>query len=237
MRVLLTRPGSRIAATAARLREMGLEVVESPVLAISPSGAPMPAGRFDAILMTSPGSLLGFPEAPEHLPVLAVGDRTAGDARRAGFLHVLSASGDRKDLAQLARETLPPGSRLLLAAGRERKEDLVDMLRAAGHEPVVWVCYHADAASALSDAAVAELRNGRIDYIMHYSPRSAALLLQLAGKAGASAHVRRAGHVCISGDTADVLAAAGITSIAIAGRPDDDGMIASMAALLPAHGS
>lgn len=232
MRILLTRPASRSGATARRLRGMGLEVVESPVLAIRPSGAPMPSGRFDAVILTSPGSLLGFPEPPAHLPVLAVGDRTAEDARHAGFLHVLSASGDRHDLAALARETLPLGSRLLLAAGRERKEDLVDMLRRDGLEPVVWVCYHADAASSLAPEASAALQAGAIGWVMHYSPRSAALFLELAAAAGLRAAAQQAGHVCISEDTAVALERAGVTRVVTAERPDDDAMIAAVAALV-----
>lgn len=231
MRILVTRPGSRIAATAQRLRQMGHEVIESPVLAIAPSEVAMPSGRFDAIIMTSPGSLLGFSEAPAHLPVLAVGDRTAEDARRAGFIHVLSASGDRHDLAEMARETLPPGSRLLLAAGRERKEDLVDMLRADGLEPVVWVCYHADAASSLTPQALAALRDHAVDCVLHYSPRSAALFMELAKASGLDTVVATLLHVCISADTARELKNVAADRIIVASHPDDDAMIAAVAGL------
>lgn len=231
MRILITRPGSRAGQTEQRLRALQHEVIVAPVLSISPSGAPMPTGVFDAIIMTSPGSLLGFPEPPVHLPVLAVGDRTAEDARRAGFLHVMSAAGDRVDLAQMARATLAPERRLLMAVGRERKEDLADMLRHAGHDPVIWVCYHADALPALDAAAATALRQGRIDCVLHYSPRSAGIFIELVAKAGVSDASRQSRHICISRDAADVLEAAGYTEIVVAAHPDEDSMLAAVSGL------
>lgn len=227
MRVLVTRPASRAGLTERRLAAMGHQVVASPVLTIVTSGAPMPSGAFDALILTSPGALLAFTEPPVHLPVLAVGDRTADDARKAGFLHVLSAAGDRIDLAELARETLPPARRLLMAVGRERKEDLADMLRSAGHEPVIWVCYHADAVAALEPAAASALAEGRIDWVMHYSPRSAGVFIELARQAGVAEALRTIGHVSISDDATQVLAAAGCERIVTAGHPDENGMLAA----------
>lgn len=228
MRILITRPESRAGETERRLQAMGHDVIVSPVLSIRPSGAPMPSGRFDAIIMTSPGSLLGFPDPPVHLPVLAVGDRTAEDARRAGFLHVMSAAGDRVDLAQMARETLAPERKLLMAVGRERKEDLADLLRHAGHDPVIWVCYHADAASALDSHAADALRQGQIDCIMHYSPRSAGVFIDLATNANVLDATRQARQICISRDAADVLEAAGYRRIVTATHPDDGSMLAAV---------
>lgn len=228
MRVLVTRPASRAGHTEQRLVDMGHEVTVAPVLTITPSGAPMPAGVFDAIILASPGALLAFSEPPVHLPVLAVGDRTAEDARRAGFLHVMSAAGDRLDLAEMARETLPPARRLLMAVGRERKEDLADLLRHAGHDPVIWVCYHADAVEMLEPDAVDALAHGRIDCILHYSPRSAGLFTDLAQRAGVLEAARGLRHVCISDDAAQVLEAAGFQHIVTAGHPDENAMMAAL---------
>lgn len=228
MRILVTRPGSRAGQTEQRLRAMGHDVVLAPVLTIVPSGEPMPHGVFDAIILTSPGALLAFPEPPVHLPVLAVGDRTAEDARRAGFLHVLSAAGDRLDLADMARETLAPERRLLMAVGRERKEDLADMLRHAGHDPVIWVCYHADAVDALAPGAARALAGGQIDCALHYSPRSAGVFIDLAERAGVRDAVGAIAHVAISDDAAAVLRAAGVGRIVTARHPDEDGVMAAL---------
>jgi len=228
MRILVTRPGSRAGQTEERLRGMGHDVIRAPVLTIAPSGQPMPHGVFDAIILTSPGALLAFPEPPVHLPVLAVGDRTAEDARRAGFLHVMSAAGDRLDLADMARETLPPERRLLMAVGRERKEDLADLLRHAGHDPVIWVCYHADAVDALPPEAARALAGGQIDCALHYSPRSAGVFIELAEQAGVRDAAEAIAHIAISDDAAAVLRSAGFGRIVTARHPDEDGMMAAL---------
>lgn len=231
MRILVTRPGSRAGQTQQRLEAMGHEAICAPVLTIAPSGQPMPAGVFDAVILTSPGALLAFPDPPVHLPVLTVGDRTAEEARRAGFLHVMSAAGDRLDLADMARETLPPERRLLMAVGRDRKEDLADLLRQAGHEPVIWVCYHADAIAALPAAATLALAQGQIDCVLHYSPRSAEVFIGLADAAGVRVAAATSVHVAISPDAAIVLESAGFGGIVIADRPDEDGMMAALTGL------
>jgi len=134
MRILVTRPPAAAARTAQRLRERGHDILIAPLLDIAPSHEPMPAGAWDALVLTSENALVALPDPPAFVPVLAVGDRTAAAAEQAGFTDVRSAEGDRHALALLAQEGLPPGSRLLIVAGRDRKDDLAPRLREAGHE-------------------------------------------------------------------------------------------------------
>ncbi len=228
MHVLVTRPQPAAGRTAARLAERGHVAIVAPTLLVAPSGEAMPDGEFDALVMTSANALVAFIDPPELLPVLAVGDRTAEAARDAGFHDVRSAVGDRQALALLAQESLPPGQRLLIVAGRDRKDDLEKLLAHAGHQPVVWTAYVAQAKPVLPAAARLALADGPLDALLHYSRRSATIGLALARHAGLETVFLGQRHACLSGDVAEPLRAAGARRVTIAGRPDEDSLFDSL---------
>jgi uroporphyrinogen-III synthase len=205
VRVLLTRPEPDAARSAALWRAKGHQVVVSPVLRLRATGAPLPPGPFDAIVLTSANALLAFPTgAPPHLaplPVLCVGDRTAAAARAAGFQAVTSAKGDVAALTELAGRSLPQGARLLYLAGVERKPDL-ERAWADGTLSVVAV-YEAQPASHLTQEAQEALRQGEIDAVLHFSRRSAEVYLALCRDAGLWPQALRPLQFCLSRDVAE----------------------------------
>jgi uroporphyrinogen-III synthase len=228
MHVLVTRPHPAAGRTASRLAARGHVAIVAPTLAVAPSGEAMPDGEFDALVLTSVNALVAFIDPPEHLPVLTVGDRTAEAARDAGFHDVRSAVGDRQALALLAQETLPPGQRLLLVAGRDRKDDLAELLAHAGHEPVIWTAYLAEAKPVLPPAAKAALATGPLDALLHYSRRSATIGLGLARQAGLEAAFLSGLHACLSEDVAAPLRSAGAKRLVVAATPDEDSLFEAL---------
>lgn len=231
MRVLVLRPEAEAHRTAARLAARGHEAVVAPVLSIRAWHEPAPEGAFDVLVLTSANALIALAEMPaavRRLPVLAVGERTGEVARAAGFADVLCAEGDRISLAVLARRVLPTGARLLLALGREHKDDTIPLLAAAGLIPVPWITYAADAVPALPAAAVEALAAGRIDAVLHYSRRSATIGLALAEAAGVAPALLAGLQVCLSEDVAAPLRAAGAARIAVARQPDEAALLAAL---------
>ncbi|GGC49965.1 uroporphyrinogen-III synthase [Chelatococcus reniformis] len=226
MRVLVTRPQPFADRTARLLAARGHQPLVAPLLRIAPSGEPMPRGEWDAIVLTSASALIAFPEPPTLVPVFAVGDRTAEAAEEAGFQDVRSASGDREALALLARETLPPHQRLLVAAGRDRKEDLDRLLHEAGHEAHVWTAYVAEAETQLPAAARQAIADRSAGHVLHYSRRSASICVALAREEGLDQVLSSLNHVCISEDAAEPVRACGAASILVAGHPSEDAMLA-----------
>jgi uroporphyrinogen-III synthase len=224
MHILVTRPYPAAGRTAARLAERGHVAIVAPTLTVEPSGEAMPPGEFDALVLTSANALVAFDDPPDRLPVLTVGDRTAEAARKAGFQDVRSAVGDRQALALLAQETLPPGQRLLVVTGRHRKDDLAELLAHAGHEPVIWTAYVAEAKPRLPEAAREALVHGPLDGLLHYSRRSATISLALARQAGLGDAFRDGFHACLSEDVAAPLRAAGVKRLAVAEAPDEDSL-------------
>ncbi|WP_410824707.1 uroporphyrinogen-III synthase [Methylobacterium oryzisoli] len=230
MQIWVARPLPAGARTAARLRRLGHVPLLAPVLDLAPSHAPPPEGPFDALVLTSANAVPAAAAAGlTDLPAYCVGGRTAAAARAAGLAAVHDADGDAASLAALVAGALPPGARLLHAAGRERKPEPAATLSAAGFSVTVWTAYAARPLAHLPDAAAAALAQGRLDAALHYSRRSAATALGLARAAGRERAFARLAHLCLSPDVAAPLVAAGIVSHFVAAQPTEEALLAGLA--------
>lgn len=219
MRLLVTRPEADAVRTAQALRAGGHEVVVAPLLRVEAIEADF-GGSFDAVLMTSANAARAValhPRAGEvvGLPCLTVGDRSAEAARVAGFTRVESADGALADLVRLATQS--HATRLLYLAGEDRAGEL------AGRGLVVEtvVVYRAVALETLP----AEITRAQLDGVLHYSRRSAATLLRLAGPAGALNALLGLPHYCLSAEVAAPLREAGAPRIAVAASPSESALL------------
>jgi uroporphyrinogen-III synthase len=220
MRVLVVRPDERARETAARLVACGHVAVLAPVLSIVPTGRLPPLGAFDGVLVTSRNALPALLRHRERFAtaeVFALGARTGATLEEAGFRRLHVAGGDAAALAALAGERMLAGARLLHAAGRDRRREPAASLLAQGHAVETWVTYEAEAASRLPDAARDALAAGGLDAILHYSPRSAAILKRLVQQAGLGEAWGRPLHACLSANVAAALGEA--LRIAVAAEP------------------
>src|SRR5215471_13632880 len=100
MTILVTRPQPDNETTGASLRARGFDVLLAPMLRFEPVALLEDEDAdYAAIIVTSANALRAIePQLPGHrwlkLPLLAVGDRTAAAARRAGFSKIISAGVD-----------------------------------------------------------------------------------------------------------------------------------------------
>lgn len=118
-RLILLRPEPAASRTAAKAAALGLTVAKIPLFEVRPVEwtIPDPAG-FDALVLTSANAVRhGGPglERLKPLPVHAVGEATAAEARGAGFAIASFGDGGIESLA------LPAGKRLLHLAGRDHR--------------------------------------------------------------------------------------------------------------------
>jgi uroporphyrinogen-III synthase len=227
MRVLLTRSAEDSARTARRLASHGHDAVIAPLTAIVATGTAPPSVEPDAAILTSAHAVPALVTLGTRAPVFAVGRRTAEAAREAGFPTVSTAQGDAADLAALVRRSLPPGAAMLHVAGRHRKAEPEASLRAAGFRVNVWEAYEACAVPRLPDNLPPLLEAGRIDAALHYSRRSAGLLVDLCAREGLLPSFRGLAHVCLSADVAVPLSAVGIAP-AIAAEPNEEALLAAL---------
>ena len=88
-----------------------------------------------------------------------------------------------------------------------------------------WEAYEARAVESLPETAIASLRSGQIGAALHYSRRSADLVVRLAGEAGLASELRAFPHLCLSADVAASLASTAAATL-VAGDPSEDALLA-----------
>ncbi|MCJ2092285.1 uroporphyrinogen-III synthase [Methylobacterium sp. J-072] len=231
MRVWVARPEPGAARTGAALAARGHSALVAPVLAVRPTGAAVPEGPFDGLLLTSANGVPALRDTAvlRGLPVFAVGSRTAALARAAGLGPVREGPGDAAGLAALVAAVLPTGARLLHATGTARKPEPAASLTAAGFAVVIVEIYAAAPVLTLPPSVGDALAGGDLDAVLHYSRRSAAVALALADGSGHGGAFRRLRHYCLSADVAFPLEAAGIPVHVVAARPRETDLLDALA--------
>lgn len=237
MRILVTRGREEALRTAEKLTASGHQPILSPVIDMCPTGAAWPSGIADAVVATSAAAFdlaqfpddYPLPEARRLMRLFAVGAKTAEAARQRGFTGEAVVTADAKDLATALTSALTPPARLIYLAGHDRKPDLESSCSAAGLTIVPIEIYEARGATHLSDEVVAGFAHDAIDVVLHYSRRSAEIFLALA--AAAEINVTHVRHVAISADAAEPLQAAACQTIAIAGEPKEQAILALLSEL------
>ncbi|HEY5795368.1 MAG TPA: uroporphyrinogen-III synthase [Bosea sp. (in: a-proteobacteria)] len=231
MRIFVFRPPAEAERTAVAIRAHGHEPVLAPLFAVSRLPEPAPEGPFAAIALTSGNAVPALAELPpswQDLPVFAVGGRTAGKVREAGFEDARSANGNRDDMVALIRDNLTAPARLLLIVGRDRHEDVADKLAAAGFEVATWVAYAVEAIAAFPEQAQEALRQGAVDGALHYSARGVRTCLKLARDAGVIEPLLDLTHVALSADVAGPLISAGASTVLVAEYPEEAALLAAL---------
>ena len=174
----MTRPEPGASETAQRLRAMHRHPVIAPLLRIRPL-ALAPFGEVGAVLITSGNAVPSLPASLHGAPLLAVGRATADRAHGAGFRRVASADGDAAALAVLARQTVPPGTALLLATARGQGAALAAALRAHGFAVHRRAVYAAHPAGRMPPVAAQALRDGGVSAALFMSAETARAFVRL----------------------------------------------------------
>lgn len=233
LKLIVTRPEPDASRTAEALRRLGHEPILSPMLDISyDSAALLPERPFQAVLVTSRNAVRALAAHPgrERLavfPVLAVGDQTALEARRAGFA-ARSAGGAVGDLLALATAELrPDNGPVLYLAGDEQAGDLAGALKAQGFSVDTAIVYRASPRDRLAPAAAAALQHGPIGVLL-YSHRSAVVFAQALWLEGLAPLPASVTAFCLSGSVAEPLIPATTGKVFIAASPNQLSLFALM---------
>jgi uroporphyrinogen-III synthase len=233
MRVLITRPREDAAPLAAELAVLGHETLVEPLLTIvSRRDAEIDLRGVQALAFTSANGARVFAgqSSRRDLAVYAVGDSTAEAARGAGFAEVDSAGGDVDALAALIAARLDPAAGVVFhAAARRVAGDLQGRLQAAGFAVRRVALYDAEPIPAFSPAAAAALRDGPLDAILFFSPRTGETFVRLMSEANLTDAYGRWHAVCLSQAVADQVGEVPWRSVQVADRPTRAGLLDSLA--------
>jgi len=228
MKMLVTRPEPDAQSTMARLDALGIEAVVAPVMVRQTLDASLPPSNgFTAMVLTSANAVRALAdrnalEQYRHLPVFAVGDRTAREATEAGFERVSSAAGAFQDLVNamtIARMRGP----IFYPTGKHQSADLAKALAPLGVMVATAKVYDMVAIDALPEPVLAALGEG-IGAVLAYSRRSAEIFAALAADMPRDRRSSLA-MLCLSEAVAEPLLEARFSRISLADRPDEDAMM------------
>ena len=232
---LITRPQADARFLSREVRRRGFEPLLEPLLEIRSLAGPAPAlDDLQGVLITSANGARMLAErlgtAQEdwrEVPLWAVGDASAAEARRLGFAQVRSADGDVVSLCSLvSRAADPAGGRLLHVAGDRQAGDLAGCLMEGGFRVERLVLYQSVAAQTLSPEAAAALRQNRVAAALFFSPRTATTFVRLAVQQELAECCRSVSALCLSPAVAAALADITWIALRVAERPRQDALLA-----------
>ena len=228
--MLVTRPEPDAQSSLARLRALDIAAMAAPLMERVPLEASLPpAAGFTAIVLTSANAVRTLVDRAvvadyAHLPVLAVGDRTARDAEAAGFARVSSAAGAFGDLVNAIALSGLKGP-LFYPTGKHQSHDLAKALAPMGVMVATAKIYDMVAISALPEPVQVALDTGAIGAVLVYSRRTAEIFAHLTASLRREQR-QRLGMLCLSEAVAEPLLEARFNRIALADRPDEEAMMA-----------
>lgn len=214
--VWITRGQPGADRTADRLTLLGLEPVIVPLLGLRSLDVRPDLTGVQALAFTSRNGVEAFAERSRlpSVPVFAVGDATAGSARKAGFTQVRSAGGDLPALAALIRAE-GAGLSILHPSAAEPAGDLSALI--------------GDAARVTTVAVYEALETGATppevwDSVLVHSPRAARALARQLPPGAASGRIA----IAISAATADPLVSVGFAEVRVADAPTETALLAAL---------
>jgi len=216
--IAILRPEPGATGTAEAARSLGLEPILVPLFHIEAVtwSAPDPA-EFDGLLITSANALrCGGPALRnlERLPVHAVGEATAAEARKTGLSVETVGIGGVDALLS----ALPPNLTLLHLCGANRREP-------GGHSQAISsIAVYQSAELPLP----ANFRSVEGTVVAVHSPRAGNRLAELALEAGAARQT-----ISVAAISAEAAAAAGDgwKQVTVASEPTDRALLALAARL------
>ncbi len=227
--VAVTRARAQASGLAARLRELGAEVVETPAIRIEPLPVELPEPP-DLLVLTSPNgvrlffeALPGDARALAHTRVAAIGPGTAAALREHGVeADVVPERFVAEGLLEALEAEPLDGRRVVVARAAEARDVLPDGLRERGARVEVVALYET-VAEALDEAQKAALREA--SYVTFTSSSTVRFFLSGGGIVPDGARIVSIGPV-----TSETLREHGLEPDVEAERHDVDGLIAALTA-------
>jgi uroporphyrinogen-III synthase len=228
--VLITRPLADADEFAKDILALGLKPLIEPMLGIVPINYQTPdLGNYSAIAFTSANAvrMFGRPEPAADIQVFAAGQHTAEEARKQGYLKVISAGGDASDLAALIRLKLPAGhGPVLHIRGEHTAMPLEELLRKDKILVTALVVYTAKSEDAFTPTCRDALKSGNIGAVTFFSKRTAANFITLAANEGLTGSLAGIKALCISPSVLECVQGASWAQAYSAERPEKASMLA-----------
>ncbi|WP_420547029.1 uroporphyrinogen-III synthase [Curvivirga sp.] len=241
--VLVTRPKEDAASLLEILDTRGYASLSSPLLKINYIDPPAEFSNWltesQALVLTSANGVRALTSNEKHkhtyirLPVYAVGDATAREARDAGFKQIETAAGDVDKLAELIKKKLnPENGSVTHIAGSKLAGDLSNLLEKGGFTYCRATLYDSIKATELSIDVIEALAHARVRCVLFYSPRTAESFSTLVEKANLGETLKTVTAICLSQNVATKIEHQNWLDIQVAKQPTQNDLLTLLDALM-----
>lgn len=180
--VVITRPEPGLSETILKVQKLGWKTLALPLMNVNQLSVEFTnIDQIQAILFTSRQAIISTVKLfirqdirYRDIPVFAVGDITAHDAKIAGFEKVQSAHKDSNALNDLIqRELFPKQGGLLFPVGKGQGKKLISNLQNSGFKMIVEEVYETRRKDFIPFFFIEKLKQGEINTILFFSSETA----------------------------------------------------------------
>jgi uroporphyrinogen-III synthase len=218
--VLITRPRDEAEAFAVGVAAIGYTPVIEPLLSVELLPLQDDATA-QALVVTSPQVFKhNLPESWRHLPLFVMGPASKLLAQSQGFTEIISADGDFTRLCSLVSEKIAAKQPVLYLRGETVRHDLKAVL--LRHNVREQIAYTTEPCQKIS---LEGFKNGTIQIVTLFSPRSAVLFKDLMIEAGIADELRGIKLLCLSAAVLESVKSLPWEQVRLAHSPDQQGML------------
>lgn len=246
-RFVLTRAREQNEELAARLRGLGAEVLELPLIEISYPKDPDTAeevleglGTYDWVLFTSANGVRGFFQrffelyddirSLGFLRLAVVGESTAAPLRALNLKpDLVPAQRDAEGLVtELLHEESMENRKVLVVTGNRNREEYLQRLESAGAIVDTFPVYETKLADLMNHPAATSFRELGADAIVFASPSAAESFLSQANNLAAEAEAKAPKTVSIGPTTSEAMRILGLPVDLEAAEPSVTGLVKAL---------
>lgn len=222
VKVLIIRQREEAFPLANLLKQRGITSFACPLF--KPLFFPLPTADLPkGLIITSKNALraLRHREDLRHIPVYAVGDKTAEFARTLGFSNVLSAGGEARDLLSF----IPPNKTLWYLSGAVTKDKTLSLFMRKDLDITRHIVYTIKVRLGFPALLEREFRQHALSHVFLFSAYTTELFIDLLKRAGLQEATARMSCLCLSQDVVEKAKALPWKEVWISPQPTRQAMV------------
>ncbi|MEM7214621.1 MAG: uroporphyrinogen-III synthase [Pseudomonadota bacterium] len=241
MRVLVTRTELAADRTADALRSAGYDPVVLPLTELKDTGAKMPDQTYDGYLFTSGNALEVLSRRGWICPdtgsvAYCVGDQTAAEAKKRGFVDIRSAGGNAQDLVELIKKDRDSETRsLLYPTAVDRSLDFNKALSEFGVCVEVTEIYENRPVFPSTETVFGALQETGAGSVFFYSRKSATHACEILSETSGVHGLGDLSAICISAKTAEPVLMYPWQAVYVAEEPTEQSMVSKLNQIFSAN--
>jgi uroporphyrinogen-III synthase len=184
---LLTRPIGQSLILQKKLKRLEIDSFIEPMITIEDNIIkPIKISNESLVIITSPNILdiLSNHHIDQSTRIAMVGQASARVAHSLGFNNIIKATKNASELINFIKSEISNDTEIIYLRSDQISFDVKNHLKSRGYSVIEFVLYKSIPAKKLSDQLISMIKIHKIQRILFFSKRTAAIFISLAADAG-----------------------------------------------------